>query len=367
MRPPERLFVPERDDAWLESLWLRCCTLPFLNTLAEECRLADYFVGCNLVMNLADLFYNVLHNRNVRLTAGATTADVHAWLSAPAPGQGEQLVSPAARTELEQGPDQNDPWRRVNLWLGREVLARSLSGNVPTPAETYARETFEASFPAVAAGVPVCRERSLGARDAFTDWWKEMVQRLVGLWQGRLWPQRGADGLTHLAQLLGRELNHPPHWLTTLVQKKNADLQGCHGQLRRWGRLPVDQAWFNQMTSRLLAAAEAVEEVNWQGPDVENLRLLLNWLEGHGPGPGGHPWAATALWQRSSAGPGVPEEDVVAVGEEWNEVVGRANELQAGVPAGQLLPMAEDLFFFPSPAPFLPWVQLAKDYWPHQP
>jgi hypothetical protein len=365
------MFTSERDERWLHNLWDRCCTAPFLISVDECQRLAARFIGCNLVMDLASLLYNVLHNHPVPLMPAITTATVHSWLAnPPGPNFAQMLVSPAARLELEGGPESQNPWRRINLWLGREVLLRSLRAP-PGSAWPHAQETFRGSFPGGPLGVPVCRGRTGQAEEAFRLWWEEAAGVLTQLLAGRLWPRRDEYSLRNLAGLLAVELDPKTHRLVALTQSKNNQSQACNSQSRRWHLLPrpVPQEWVGRLTGRLLDAETTGEGLRLTADDVEYLERLLIWLRDNQQAlrPAGGAWEETVLWRHAMRRrqQTVPAADVSALVDAWEEVGQVITALQGAFPQAARF-LARDLFSFPVPEPadFASWIKRSRFFWP---
>lgn len=285
------MFAPPSTVEWLQFLYEDCCTLPqelldlrpLDDTADHLClRLAREFVGCNLIIDLMQLFFP-LHEGDLSPLGRLDFAPPLALCDWMHDGQ----ATPAERTDLltaADGFDRNpalreQPWRRVHCWLAVEAMLRHLGEAAPTVPADRARAAFYESLSPCGVAAPALR-------DSFNRWWQLTARQLTAALRDH-WQRFAHLGWPGFTSVLAYQLDAPPDAqdaLARLLHDKNFVLNGRLNDARfAPPLLPVSMRWVRDVTARLLAAVEEDEPMPWGPPDPRRLAALLPWATTHAP------------------------------------------------------------------------------------
>jgi hypothetical protein len=344
------MFTPETDASWLAETWNRCRQSDFLDRL-EVHRLVHGFIGVNLVRDLAEFLWTIANGGGIRLAGGVTAGEVDSWLGNRSdPVRWARLTLPRTRTEINNGPDREHPWRRIYHWTARAALLQYLEGGeAQTLAYTWALDVFRDLVPGGKCLPEVCQQRNSATVRDFQAWWRDVVGRLTRWLDQERWERIRELERAPLTQLLLKILDpqepcpvdHPCP-LTQLTLSKNQQWQVCLEQ-RNFNRIPpLNEEWFGGMTRRLLAAVEQRCPMEWNGEDGVNFTSLWRWMQDQGLDPElegillPDPQAMNVLQV-------IDSPDVVFLAEWWARMQTiRENRLES-------IPQAQDLFCHPRP------------------
>jgi hypothetical protein len=361
----EPRFTPILDDVWLSAQWDACSsgTIPSPSRCSQ---LAKGFVGCNLVMDVANSLIQIADagNHAANVAPGVTVGQLDSWLENPAGAREETLAAPVAGPALKFVEDTAlHPGQHMNFLLVRDAVGRRLGGPAAgTLIYARATRTFAAGLPNEPGLPESCRNRLPAVRKAFEVWWDATSARLAELLVE--WPALRLLARNSWTDLLSRHLflvRHPDDQeslLGDLVRAKGRQWSLCAGE-RRFVVFPVNAEWFKEMGSRILSAFFDIPRsaMEFNESDMQNWVRLWRWTQEQDVGvpiPGQLP-------EPEAVGPRqVPPSDLEYLLDWWDLVDKFWNSRKEG------RPYAEDIFAWvrsSSSTPFGDREESTRSYW----